>query len=315
VDGSGADDAPARPDAFPGPSDTDGVGDIVTVPLDAASDTPVDAAPGSDAAPPVDASTPDAAAPDAAAPDAVADIDAGPAACRLDPEFAGQLIPGADEPFGGVRQSTPYPASFDTGIEEVLDAIAAIPLGDFAVREVDLEVRGAIIASTSFLSPTVQANRTQFWLVDGRGWVEVQLDFRDPLADRPGFAIRSGQALDINVTGVRRNFGRPVIQAGTGWRVAAEQQPVYVEDLARPLEPTDVGRVVRVHGRLQTDSAPGCGDARCFLLNHGDGVVRFRTTSTFPRVGDCLQWVGPVSIFDGVLQLNGVHFAWFRPDR
>jgi hypothetical protein len=254
---------------------------------------------------------------DAGPPAADGGTPPNPATCRIDRNFFGQVEVGnTTEPFGGAPRSTPYDPDYDSGILAVRSAVAAIPTDEFRPQPAELSIRGATVVATSFRSANATANRNNFWIADGQGFIEVQLDFRNEQAVLPDFPMRVGHQLDFDVTAVQRSFGRPIIQAGANWEVTEVDQEVYIEDIERTLTADDVGRVVRLAGFIQNGTTENCGNNnRCWDLDYGSGTLTFRSTSTFINDGACITFVGPVSLFSGALQLNTTNFNWYRARR
>jgi hypothetical protein len=315
---------PAANDTGVAPTDTGtGEPDVTsdtTVPED--TDTPVP-----------DAVTPDVGSDDTAIPDtATSDVepgdtstpDSGPtdvtetdvvtANCVVDTNFTGQVsIDDTAEPNGGAPRLSPYDASYDAGVGAVVAAALAANAAPFNTTEA-LTISNATVVATSFYNgssdPPTTANRNNFWIADGTGAIEVELDFADPALDQPTFPIRVGSRISLTTTLVENNFNAPRIRAATGWTLGDVDQEVYIYDATAELTAADVNRLVRVAGRIAGAGDTCGGRARCWTLDTEFGDYELRSSSTFLEPGDCVTYVGPVGIFSNAVQFNAVNFDW-----
>lgn len=257
---------------------------------------------------PTDASTPDGATSDATNPDVVT------APCVADTNFTGQVsIDDTAEPNGGAPRFTPYDASYDAGVGTVIAAALAANVAPFNTTE-EFAINNATVTATSFYNgssdPPTTANRNNFWVADGAGSIEIELDFADPSLDQPTFPIRVGSRISFRTTLVENNFGAPRIRSATGWTLGDVDQEVYISDATAELTAADVNRLVRVAGRIAGAGDTCGGRARCWTLDTEFGDYELRSSSTFLEPGDCVTYVGPVGIFSNAVQFNAVNFDW-----
>lgn len=283
--------------------------------------------PGPDAitpdAGPEDVSVPDAVTPDAdpgdtttpdATPTDTTGEDVVTTPCQIDTNFTGQVsIDDTAEPNGGAPRFSPYDVTYNAGVGAVVAAALAANAEPFETTE-SLTITNATVVATSFYNgssdPPTTANRNNFWIADGTGSIEVELDFEDPELDQPTFPIRVGSRISFTTTLVENNFNAPRIRSATGWTLGDVDQEVYIFDAVSALTAADVNRLVRVAGRI-TGAGETCGGrARCWTLDSEFGDYELRSSSTFLEPGDCVTYVGPVGIFSDAVQFNAVNFDW-----
>ena len=255
---------------------------------------------------PTDTSTTDVEAPDSVTPDVVT------SPCVVDTNFTGQVsIDDTAEPNGGAPRFTPYDASYDAGVGTVIAAALAANAAPFNTTE-EFALNGATVIATSFYNgssdPPTTANRNNFWVADGTGSIEIELDFADTELDQPTFPVRVGSRISLRTTLVENNFGAPRIRAATGWTLGDVDQEVYIYDATAELTAADVNRLVRVAGRIAGAGETCGGRARCWTLDTEFGDYELRSSSTFLEPGDCVTYVGPVGIFSEAVQFNAVNF-------
>src|SRR5690606_37450820 len=199
-----------------------------------------------------------------------------------------------------------------TGLAAVL---AAVPVVDDEVVDVDFAINGATVVATGVNSeaePTLQ-NR---WLVLADGQAAILMFLSDAAAQAP-FPIRVGHRVSLRATRVTRFNGVPAITGSTDWQLDSEDNPVYVlERTGQKFVDSDLSRVVRVTGQLGTPQA--CGeDHQCFPLDTDDvpgHEIFLRTNQSAAMAGNCVTFVGPVSRFGGELQLNVLNEDWVTFD-
>ena len=68
------------------------------------------------------------------------------------------------------------------------------------------------------------------------------------------------------------------------------------------------GHVVELWGEL----IAGPDANNNFELEYAGGVITFRTFSAYDQVGDCIHWIGPVTEYFDVTQLNADDYDWYR---
>jgi len=296
--------------------DTSVTEDTVAPGPDADVETP-DAGPDDTTA--ADAVTPDAAPTDATTPDGgtsdtTTEPDAVTAPCVIDTNFTGQVsIDDTAEPNGGAPRFTPYDATYDAGVGTIVAAALAANAAPFNTTEA-FTVTNATVVATSFYNgssdPPTTANRNNFWIADGTGSIEVELDFEDPALDQPTFPIRVGSRISFTTTLVENNFNAPRIRSATGWTLGDVDQEVYIQDATAELTAADVNRLIRVAGRIAGAGETCGGRARCWTLDTEFGDYELRSSSNFLEPGDCVTYVGPVGIFSNAVQFNAVNFDW-----
>ncbi len=239
--------------------------------------------------------------------------------------FTGQVFdreePDPLSPDGGQASLDPYEDGYDAGLGDVLDAIPESSEEGMNTADVVLNVTEATVVATYFNTenqPVPRANR-QFWIADGSGSIQVFMfageEGDEVRAQHPPFNIKTGQKVSFTTTQVNNFNGVPQISAiqPDSWSLDSEDNLVYIRDInaeGGELGIEDVNTVVRVTGTLS--GGEGCGDPSiCYDFDYGaDNVVTLRSSSQFIVAGDCVTYVGPVSAFNGTVQLNVANFGW-----
>ena len=245
--------------------------------------------------------------------------------CPDEVSFVGQIIgAGADIPDGGQAVFEPWDASYQAGIAE---AIAAVPaeavLDDDATADVDegrvglvldtpIEIVEATVVATNYKGNfDVSRSRTNFWIGDADGAMELYLDYMDPEVVPP-FEIQVGQKISFQVTRVNRYFDKGQIVGIANMTLVSDNAPVYVWTPDRALNIDDIHRVVRITGTLAGTGGDCGADYRCWDVDYGFGRAIFRSNSEFLTTGACVTYVGPLSFYNGEPQLNVNNFSWMK---
>lgn len=279
------------------------------------SDTPGPDAPEPDVEP--DAPDPDAPEPDGPEPDVEPDVPEGPV-CG-DDFFSGQAFEDPDAPEwsadGGSRADAPYPASYNSGLRDV---IAAAP---FDPDPADVEAPAPVPIAVDVIEATVFATapntsefvgaQRRFWLHDGQAQIQVFLSDEAP-EGWPDFDIHVGQRISFVANLVGSYRGVPQIFEGSGWRVASSGNPVAFWEIGNErIDFDDVPRNVRMTGEIVADLGPCGGSSTCYEFVYESQTVTFRTAADWINVGDCVAWAGPIGTFGGFPQLDGSNYRWF----
>ncbi|MCB9530288.1 MAG: hypothetical protein H6700_00765 [Myxococcales bacterium] len=236
--------------------------------------------------------------------DADADADADAGVCTGLGEFLGQI--GGDAPGGGtaVYGTRPWATIYPNGnLSAVLAVVPAAGGTETAETETSVTVTRARVIATGFTS----ASNQQFVVADRNAALHVYLPLDGTLA--PPFDIRVGQDVSFVATRVQRFNGRPTILRATGFTLLSENQPIAIDDSGRALTSADVNELVSVSGVIESYLGD-CGGPSCYELRYGTRLVQLRTRSTLATVGGCLSYVGPVSTYADVVQLDTVNFDW-----
>ena len=230
--------------------------------------------------------------------------------CPDEPTFTGQVREmDAQVPDGGEAQFSPYAEDYNAGIGAVVAMMPAME----GEAEVDLVVTGATVVATDYFNENhdIPRNRTNFWIADGTGFVQVRLDWMDETIQKPDFEIRVGHKISFTAKKVSRDDYGPKIAAGESFTLDEVDQPVYIWDADRPLTEADVGRLVRVTGTISGGFISCGGSSKCWPVSFAGNTVTLRSTTNFPPAnGACISFVGPVGIFGAIVQLNTTNFDW-----
>ena len=267
-----------------------------------------------------DATEPDVTEPDATEPDATEPDVTEPFVCGEGVTFTGQatLDPTApfDSPNGGVGVTTPFPSSYDSGIDDIW---ARAPVDDDVTDSVDpdpvdvtIDIVGATVIATGPALDAGVRSQTQFWIADGRNTVQFFLPLDDPSVEPP-FTVRVGQRVSFTALSIGRYRGVAQVYAATNWLVESEENEVAFREVGGDiLSFDDVPQNVRVTGEITEVSGPCGGASTCYRFTYGDGAqLTFRSASDFVEVGDCVTFAGPLGTFGGVPQLDTQNFDWF----
>lgn len=275
-------------------------------------DTPIEDTPTEDS-PELDAPGEDASEPDVEEPDAFPERFCG------DDFFDGQAHTNpdapADSPDGGYRETSPYPASYDSGIEAV---IAFAPLDEDPADEIwpepveiELPIVEATVYATAPNTDEFLGAQRSFWIHDGRAAIQVFLD-DEALDSSPDFDIEVGQRISFTATLVGRFRGVPQIYAGERWSEESSGNGVAFWEIGdEPIAFSDAPRNVRMTGHLVADLGACGGASRCYEFEWESQSITFRTASSWVGVGDCVAWAGPIGTFGGLPQLDTSNFSWF----
>ncbi|MEE2902050.1 MAG: hypothetical protein VYC39_06950 [Myxococcota bacterium] len=231
--------------------------------------------------------------------------------CVGDPAFTGQ-IGGTEVPNGGTAVFTPYPRDYNAGIENL---ISAIPQMHDETADVDIMITNATVVATSHRGNSdIPRFKTNFWVADGKGIIEVRLYYPEITEDEyPSFEVRTGQKISFRVTKVQRYYEKGQVQQATDWELEDSNQPVYIWEPDRELTTSDVPRLVRVTGRLEGEGADCGRTSRCWELDYGRGApVTFRTSSNIVGTGSCVTFVGPLESYNSSVKFNVVSFSWVK---
>ena len=240
--------------------------------------------------------------------------DAGDFVCGEGVVYTGQVFrpddAPADSPNGGIPTFTPYAPTYDAG----LAAVIAAGVNQEDPVAVELEVVEATVVASSYNNDTALRAQTNFYIADANGTIEVRLD-QDDTESHPQFPIIVGQKVSFTATSLGWYGDFPQVAAGSGFTLISEDNPVYIlePEADAPLSFDDAPGVVRVTGTVISGEGPCGGSSNCFTLDYGaTETITLRTASTFLEVGDCATFVGPMTSFSRVPQLNTVNFDWLR---
>ncbi|MEE2788092.1 MAG: hypothetical protein VX589_12185 [Myxococcota bacterium] len=249
--------------------------------------------------------------------------------------YTGQYSgPNSDIPNGGTMRADPFPSSYDAGILGVLAAIPpATADGDPAPRPIDMPIRRATVVATAGFSNRMDTapNQVNFWIADGQGIIEVNVD-PGSVGGRPqDFYVKTGEVISFQATEVRRRYlARTQITYGINWTKHGEDEAPFqggqpgpnamipVEEIDRPLTSADIHRIVRVTGTVGGDPYNCGGGNKCWPLDYGQGLpIILRTSHPEIRAGSCVTFLGPVGYYKandraGLLQLDTVNLDWIR---
>lgn len=169
-----------------------------------------------------------------------------------------------------------------------------------SVGTVSLAITDAVVTAVAYRPPAINVNT--FWIADGSGAIEV---FN---VDSGTTTLAPGQIVSLTVTKTSKYFGTLQITAATDITVSGSMADVYVLD-ASDLDldyATQSAINVFTWGRI-TAANGACGtSSSCFTMttNHAQ-EVRYRVrTDKGVRLGDCIEVVSPLSIYDGNQQLD-----------
>ncbi len=234
--------------------------------------------------------------------------------CGTDPFFSGQIF-GTDAPSGGAPvfiDEASEIAYADGGLDDLFAAFPSEGADDGLTLETPIALTNVTVVATSFLNDAaVPPSQSTFWVADAAGVIEVRLDFSS--ADNvPEFQIRVGHQISMNVTQIKTFFGSRQIAAATDWVLGSVDNVVYVlERTGGNITSDDIGRMIRVEGTLVSGGDACGGSSTCWDLDYGGPApALYRSNSTFSVIGQCLTFVGPVSLFSDAPQLNVVNFDW-----
>jgi hypothetical protein len=191
--------------------------------------------------------------------------------------------------------------TFDAGLGQVIAAAEAATSGNVTV---DFPVSGAIVLARGYVPGG--ATSADLWLADTNGALyayNVELGF-------DAATIEPGDAVSMQVTRVQNFFGTPEITGATGVTVDGKGNDVWVVNgMSGAQVSYEVlgDHVVEIYGELV--SGPENSN---FELEYPGGIITFRTFSAYDQVGDCIHWIGPVTQFSGVTQLNADDYDWYR---
>ena len=249
--------------------------------------------------------------------------------------YTGQYSgPNSEVPNGGTMRADPYPNSYDSGIAGVLAAIPpATAEGDPPPRPIDMVIQRATVVATAGFSNRMDTapNQVNFWIADGKGIIEVNVD-PGGVGGRPqDFFVKTGEVISFQVTEVRRRYlARTQVTYGINWIKHGDDDPpfeggqpgpnavIHVEEVSRPLSSDDIHRIVRVTGTVGGEPYNCGGGHKCWELDYGQGLpIILRTTHPEVRSGSCITFLGPVGYFKandraGLLQLDTVNLDWIR---
>ncbi|PKN46037.1 MAG: hypothetical protein CVU59_07240 [Deltaproteobacteria bacterium HGW-Deltaproteobacteria-17] len=228
-------------------------------------------------------------------------------ACADDGQWLGQLNGTTDASSinGGTIAEVPWDVSYDGGIAALLALVPATP-GQSAT--VDVQLTGVTIVATYYAYPDL----VRLYLADGNGNIRV-FQPQDP-QQLPPWLPRTGMRISVRVTQVTNYNGAPEIDLvdGTNWVVESTDNEVAVaqRNAEVPVTAADVSTVIRVSGTLTSEGASCGGDALCYDLDYGaDQPVSYRTLKVL-HVGDCVTFMGPVTLYNGLPQLTDYNLDW-----
>jgi hypothetical protein len=223
--------------------------------------------------------------------------------CSQDLRFVGQMFEKPDAPNnGGEETTTPFEATYDSGIAGLL---AQAPAEGMAAT-LDLAITDATVTATNF----GEWAGKQFWVQDGKGAVQVYLQAAVMQGTDP-VVVKVGSKVSFKVKELKNYFGTLEITQASDFNFTSIGQPVYMDDrTGGSITVADQGRLVRVTGALEGEPTD-CNGAKCWTLNYaGQAPVTFRTKSMYVMTGSCVTYVGPVSLFNGAVQLNTLNYDW-----
>jgi hypothetical protein len=226
-------------------------------------------------------------------------------ACLAGPDQAG---PWDDHPItlAGATTTSDAPA-VDAGLAAVV-AAADGQLDPFTLSP-PLVVTGAVVTATDYV-PAINDGTGSFWLEDAQSALTT---FR--VTTVPGIdpaALVAGDVVSFEATEVQDFFGVIEITAVQNFAVTGTA-PVHVVDGNAGLDvDTMLMRTVEVWGGLSSDPSPCGGDSVCFDFDYNGGTALFRTESTFDEPGDCIHYIGPLSLFKGGPQVDARNFDWYQ---
>lgn len=232
------------------------------------------------------------------------------ASCPTEATFTGQVqAMNAEVPDGGVPVTEAYSTDYDAGLEAIIAEIPSME-GD---AEVSYQVTGATVVATSFYSDrdNPSRNKTQFWIADGKGSVQVRLPYDDSDAEFPSFDLSVGQKISFSATKLTRDAYGPKISSGENFTLDEVNQPVFIWEPSGALTESDVGKLARITGTINGSPESCGGSASCWPVSFGDATITLRSTTEFPPAsGACLTFVGPVGVFQSNIQLDTINFGW-----
>jgi hypothetical protein len=242
--------------------------------------------------------------------DSDTDTDTDPQGCPASP---GSTDPWEDHPIalaGAAITNTPY--DFDGGVDDV----AAATVGQTTAVDVDLVVTKAIVTARAYV-PAVNDGTASFWFEDQNAAMyayRVNLGGFDPVNLKPGDEISFTAKRVVDFNGTLEVAGDPAntIPGIENFTVVSSGNDVHVVDGmdANGLSFADDGlHVTNVWGELVAGPTD-CG-ANCFDFEYGGNTITFRTQSSYDVVGDCIHYIGPVTQFGGVAQLDANDFDWY----
>ena len=185
-----------------------------------------------------------------------------------------------------------------SGINDLWSETNSMHIGEGASRTLN--------PSISIENATVTEIRrfpeSDFMLGDRSSGIRVRLD--DDLPED----VEVGQQVSMEVLEVRAFSDFVYISKVDGFTVESSNNPVRVID-ASMHEFNDLrflrDRIVRLFGRI-TEEIGSCGNSTCYTMEIGpsDAIqeIRFRSTSNLISEGQCITFVGPLSLYPGPRQ-------------
>ncbi|MEQ1564402.1 MAG: hypothetical protein ABMA64_02105 [Myxococcota bacterium] len=240
--------------------------------------------------------------------DSDADTDVG--YCPAQPDPVG---PWDDHPIAVAGAGiTREPYTFDAGVGAVRDAA----VGQTTAVTVSLPVTGAIVTARDYVPAVPTDNTVSFWFEDANG---PMFAFRVDIGMDPN-NLQPGDEVSFVVEQVQDYFGTLEVAgdavAGipgiSGFTIDSSGNDVHVVDAMAggPLSWADDGMyTVEVWGQLVAGPTD-CG-ANCWDLDYNGSIVTFRSGSSYDYLGDCIHFIGPLTQFGGIEQLDAGDFDWY----
>ena len=222
--------------------------------------------------------------------------------CEVDEDFWGQLGTDVDNA-GGNPTTDAFTES--AGIGDVVAYLEG-ELDDYSPEEIDdgrplsfepdeaIEIDSATVTAVEYISDA------WFWIGDADAGMYVRLPEGSNVDETPTV----GDHVSFSVDEVGTFGGDPQIQELSGWTIESSDNDVHYVELGDDELDRDehFARIARVGGLL-TDNQWECGSNNCFEMRYGnDGqyTATFQTPSDFDDPGECLTFVGPISVFPGI---------------
>ncbi|MBU1218548.1 hypothetical protein KKF34_03995 [Myxococcota bacterium] len=233
-------------------------------------------------------------------------ISGGGTECHDSTEWVGQFLGTTDATSidGGTITTTAWTTAYDSGLDEL---VALMPATSGDSTEVNV-----VITEVTVIATYQDATQVRMYVADGNGAFKVYLS--DDATQIPSFVPQTGQKISFTATEIMNYGGTPEITAVADNSivfVSANNEVAVSDHTGGPaMTITQVNQIVRVTGTI-VSAGTGCGAGyTCYDLDYGSGTNVVFRTATVVESGDCISYVGPVTLFNNAPQLTSYNPTW-----